>query len=654
MGRTEVHPTARQLTYGWLAMSITTTRAGRPGARSAAFTRTLGDLQRVRSLAAATDRPDLVERLDRARIRLSAIDVPVVVVGEFKQGKSTLVNALLRTDVCPVDPDIVTAVPTILRYGSPPSAVAYTAASDDPGDSPVPVDVPFERLRDVITGAGSGRLERAVRSVEVRLDRALLRSGLSLVDTPGVGGLDSAHGNIVLGTLPLARAVLFVTDAAQELTAPELEFLSRAVERCPRVFCVVTKTDLYAEWRRIVELNRGHLTRAGLQMPIVAVSSFLRLRAAAADAAAANAATALNAAAADAAAVDAAAALNAESGVPRLLDILRRNVLASADAAAVRSARQETAFAVTELRDQLGAERAAVRNPQEQPVLMDRLAEKARRSRQLGVESASWQTVLSDGIQDLSTDIDHDLRDRLRALQRRGDALLDAEDPKDNWHGFQAWAAREATSAATDNLFTLITRTEQLARDVAERFDLDYDGLDLDLPAPAVALGRVAELEARFDRSSMRQLLGAFAAARLTYGGVFLLGAFGSLFSLSVAAPIGVVAGVVLGRKLVRDERERQLEYRRQQAKAELRRYIDEVGFVLGKDCRDAVRRTQRFLRDEFASRAVLVERSSTQALAAVRQAAELADDERTRRVSELDAKWRDLDELAARVGASR
>jgi ribosome biogenesis GTPase A len=67
-------------------------------------------------------------------------EVPVVVVGEYKQGKSTLINALLRTDVCPVDADLVTAVPTVIRYGTPPSVTARYAEADQP--------VRFDRLRE--------------------------------------------------------------------------------------------------------------------------------------------------------------------------------------------------------------------------------------------------------------------------------------------------------------------------------------------------------------------------------------------------------------------------------------------------------------------------------------------------------------------------
>ena len=54
--------------------------------------------------------------------------------------------------------------------------------------------------------------------VEVGLPHRMLRTGLAMVDTPGVGGLDSAHGFLTLGALRYAKGVVFVTDAAQELT----------------------------------------------------------------------------------------------------------------------------------------------------------------------------------------------------------------------------------------------------------------------------------------------------------------------------------------------------------------------------------------------------------------------------------------------------
>lgn len=577
----------------------------------------LAGMADARALAEAAQRADLVEHLDRAAERLRAEEATVAVVGEFKQGKSTLVNALLRTDICPVDADIVTAVPTILRYGRPPAAFLQVRGATGEIES---VPIGFDQLRRHITEGGG---DPAPRGVEVRLDRRLLGAGLSIIDTPGVGGLDSAQGNLTLAALSLAGAALFVTDAAQELTAPEVEFLRRALERCPRAFCVITKTDLYGEWRRIVEINQGHLRRAGLDVPIVAVSSFLRMRAQARDS----------------------TVLNQESGFPGLVELLRRDVLGAAAADKIAAARAELAFVVGQLRERIDAEQAVAAAPARSPEVVRRYTEKTRRSAWLA--GGSWQTVLGDGVQDLSADVEHDLRERLRLMLRRGEDLLDESDPKETWRDFQAWAAREAAAAAVDNLMLLVTRTERLAHDVAERFGLEYDSLDVDLPAPELALRKVDDLDVSFQKSGVQQFLGAFTAARVTYGGIYMVGAVGALFSLALA-PIGLIAGMTLGRRLIKSERERQMQQRRLQAKAELRRYVDDVGFHVGRDCREAVRRTQRFLRDEFAARAQAIERSAAATAAAVREMAELPADQRRQRSDQLAEQRRRLDRLAA------
>ena len=65
---------------------------------------------------AAYERPDLGARLAQTRKRLVDPNVRVLVVGEFKQGKSQLVNALVNAPVCPVDDDVATAVPTVVRH----------------------------------------------------------------------------------------------------------------------------------------------------------------------------------------------------------------------------------------------------------------------------------------------------------------------------------------------------------------------------------------------------------------------------------------------------------------------------------------------------------------------------------------------------------
>ena len=150
---------------------------------------------------------------------------------------------------------------------------------------------------------------------------AVLAGGLEIVDTPGVGGFHSVHGAATMAALPSADAVLLVSDASQEYTAPELEFVRQAIRMCPNVACVLTKTDIYPEWRRIAELDLGHLKAAGISAPMFAVSSAVRWQSL----------------------VDGQPELDAESGFPELVRFLREQVLGQADMLARRSLVQRRA-----------------------------------------------------------------------------------------------------------------------------------------------------------------------------------------------------------------------------------------------------------------------------------------------------------------------
>src|SRR5262245_50683182 len=90
--------------------------------RSPAMQAALATVELAGKAAVAYERPDLGERLSKARDRLVDPAFYVLVVGEFKQGKSTLINSLLNAPICPVDDDIATATPTIIRYSDEPTA----------------------------------------------------------------------------------------------------------------------------------------------------------------------------------------------------------------------------------------------------------------------------------------------------------------------------------------------------------------------------------------------------------------------------------------------------------------------------------------------------------------------------------------------------
>ena len=70
-------------------------------------------------------RDDLAARIRAAAVRASRPATVVCVVGEFKQGKSLLVNALLGRPICPVDDDLATSAITVIQHGADPTVMVY-------------------------------------------------------------------------------------------------------------------------------------------------------------------------------------------------------------------------------------------------------------------------------------------------------------------------------------------------------------------------------------------------------------------------------------------------------------------------------------------------------------------------------------------------
>ncbi|RSM45471.1 dynamin [Amycolatopsis balhimycina DSM 5908] len=175
----------------------------------------------------------------------------VVVVGETNRGKSSLVNALLaRPGLSPVDADVATATYLVFDH-----ADAWGARACYPGQlAPVPIDL--GQLIHWVSAAHElppGQIPP--RYVEVTGPVPLLER-LSLVDTPGVGGLDSMHGELAKEAAAGATALLFVVDASAPFTSTELQFLRDVGERVETVVFALTKMDMFRGWREILEADR--------------------------------------------------------------------------------------------------------------------------------------------------------------------------------------------------------------------------------------------------------------------------------------------------------------------------------------------------------------------------------------------------------------
>ncbi|MBW1597401.1 dynamin family protein [Streptomyces sp. JJ38] len=184
-----------------------------------------------------------------------------VCVGEKKRGKSSLINALTEhPGLLPVDIDVASSVHVLVRHGQPPQAVVHRWDSGtEHGLDPTATPVPLDRIAEFAALDPETQLPRHddVSHLDVVVPAEVLRPGLVLVDTPGVGGLVAGHAQLTLATLGRADALLFVTDGSSELTRPELAFLEEATRRVATVVFVHAKTDKYPGWRDVMERDRA-------------------------------------------------------------------------------------------------------------------------------------------------------------------------------------------------------------------------------------------------------------------------------------------------------------------------------------------------------------------------------------------------------------
>jgi dynamin family protein len=198
--------------------------------------------------------PEGVAEIERVRDQVGRLPA-VVVVGETKRGKSSLVNALLgKPGLSPVDAQVATATYLLFRHAEQASARAVY-----PGDAEQVI--PIDNLRQWATELDNQPAEQAPpRRIEIDYPAPLL-TNLVLVDTPGVGGLVAAHGEVALAAVKEAAALLFVVDASSPFTQPELDFLRRASESVDLVLFAVTKIDAFRGWRQVLEDDQALLAR---------------------------------------------------------------------------------------------------------------------------------------------------------------------------------------------------------------------------------------------------------------------------------------------------------------------------------------------------------------------------------------------------------
>jgi replication fork clamp-binding protein CrfC len=574
-------------------------------------------IEHTSRIAETNDRGDLVDRLARAKARLTDPQIRVVIAGQLKQGKSHLLNSLLNMPVARVGDDESTVLPTVVTYGENPSAQLIVANPD--GEEPDAVPIPMSELVNDLRHAPQAGGRKVLR-VEVTASGPLLQKGLAFIDTPGVGGHGQPHLSATLGLLPDADAVLMCSDTSQEFTEPELTFIRQAVEICPVAAIIATKTDLYPFWRQIVETNRAHLQRAGLDIPIIPASSVLRSHA-----------LQLND-----------KELNEESNFPAIVRFLTQEVLVRQNDRIRDFVLAEIRSAAEHLKLALDSELAAINDPEAQERLKEDLERRKAEAQDALQQTALWQQVLNDGISDLTADIDHDLRARFRVITQHIEKVIDSCDPTRHWAEIGNELEEAVATAVGDNFVWAYQRAQVLAEEVARTFtEAGLDAIEMPRIDPrqfGASLGEVkslGSLEAKPIGKGRKLSIGLQGS----YGGVLMFGMMTSFAGLGMFNPISIGAGLLMGRSAYRENIDNRMSRVRNEAKLNARRFVDDVQFVVSKESRDRLKGIQRQLRDHYRAIANQATRSLNESLQATLAAAKMAEDERNARVRELERR---------------
>lgn len=200
-------------------------------------------LSDVRKICSELELNARVDALDGMKERLYADEFSVGIMGEFRRGKSTVINALLGKEILPSDIVPTSATPNYIKWGSNPSAVVNFK---DGTSKTVPVD----ELKQYVTKITSeyAKTAESVSDAVVYYPCHFCQNGVQIVDTPGLND-DEAMTYISEQVLPTLDAIIMVLVPDSPFSASEADFVSNKIMACDmgRIIFVLNKADLLDE-----------------------------------------------------------------------------------------------------------------------------------------------------------------------------------------------------------------------------------------------------------------------------------------------------------------------------------------------------------------------------------------------------------------------
>ncbi|MGB0107238.1 MAG: dynamin family protein [Terriglobales bacterium] len=179
----------------------------------------------------AADARSVAERVSEGRFYVACI-------GQFKRGKSSVLNALVGDSVLPTGVVPVTTVPTIVRHG--PHAAARVRFQAAAGGW---TDIPVKTVDEYVSEEKNPENAKHVAALEIFVPSPLLATGMCFVDTPGLGSVFTGNTAATQAFIPHIDAALVVIGADPPLAGEELVMVEAVAQRVQDLIFTVNKAD---------------------------------------------------------------------------------------------------------------------------------------------------------------------------------------------------------------------------------------------------------------------------------------------------------------------------------------------------------------------------------------------------------------------------
>lgn len=202
-------------------------------------------MNRIEQLSSRNARlPQVSMSFTAAKNLIAGADYNVVVCGEVKKGKSSLLNAIIGQEILPVNNEIATS--QVFRVSNSSSESFCLVFTDGTVQNITKSEL--ARYGSQVDANLKGEpvfQNRTLRYIQVNVPIAFLPKGVSLVDTPGLGALYKSHEWITQNYVRNADAIIFVLDPERPVEEQEKKFILKALDVTDNIIFVMTKIDLY-------------------------------------------------------------------------------------------------------------------------------------------------------------------------------------------------------------------------------------------------------------------------------------------------------------------------------------------------------------------------------------------------------------------------